>query len=77
MFCEVIRNCCSLTTLSLLRDSAIGSEKWHFKYPAGVPLEEKDRFPGTPIPKDGTIIPSDAPGFGLEIKKEWFPDFFS
>ena len=45
--------------------------------PIGVPLEEKDRFPGTPIPKDGTIIPSDAPGFGLEIKKEWFPDFFS
>jgi L-rhamnonate dehydratase len=45
--------------------------------PIGVPLEEKDRFPGTPVPINGTIIPSDAPGFGLEIKKEWFPDFFS
>ena len=45
--------------------------------PIGVPLEEKDRFPGTPVPKDGTIIPSDAPGFGLEMKKEWLPDFFS
>ena len=45
--------------------------------PIGVPLEEKDRFPGTPVPRDGTIIPSDAPGFGLEMKKEWLPDFFS
>ena len=43
--------------------------------PIGVPLEEKERFPGTPVPKDGTITPSDAPGFGLEIKREWFPDF--
>ena len=45
--------------------------------PIGVPLEEKDRFPGTPVPRDGTIIQSDAPGFGLEMKKEWLPDFFS
>ncbi len=43
--------------------------------PIGVPLEEKERFPGTPVPKNGTITPSDAPGFGLEIKREWFPDF--
>ena len=45
-----------------------------YKYKV-VPLEEKERFPGTPVPKDGTITPSDAPGFGLEIKREWFPDF--
>lgn len=45
--------------------------------PIGVPLEEKERFPGTPVPKNGTIIPSNAPGFGLEIKREWFPNFFN
>jgi L-rhamnonate dehydratase len=44
---------------------------------AGVPLEEKDRFPGTPVPHDGHLNPSDAPGFGLELKREWFPSFFS
>jgi L-rhamnonate dehydratase len=43
----------------------------------GVPLEEKDRFPGTNVPENGTLIPSNAPGFGLEIKREWFPNFFS
>jgi len=24
-----------------------------------------------PMPKDGYIKPSDAPGFGMEIKDEW------
>ena len=43
--------------------------------PIGVPLEEKDRFPGTNVPVDGALVPSDSPGFGLEIKREWFPDF--
>ncbi|MBM32352.1 MAG: hypothetical protein CL764_05790 [Chloroflexi bacterium] len=43
----------------------------------GVPLNEKDRFPGTPVPNEGTLIPPSAPGFGLEIKKEWFPPFFN
>ena len=45
--------------------------------PIGVPLNEKDRFPGTPVPNEGTLIPSNAPGFGLEIKKELFPPFFN
>ena len=43
----------------------------------GVPLEEKDRLPGTPVPRNGHLRPSDAPGFGLELKREWFPAFFS
>lgn len=43
----------------------------------GVPLEEKDRLPGTQVPKDGHLHPSDAPGFGLELKREWLPPFFS
>ena len=30
----------------------------------GVPLEEVCPIPGMPMPKDGCVIPSDAPGFG-------------
>ena len=43
----------------------------------GVPLEEKDRLPGTPVPSESRLHPSDAPGFGLELKREWLPGFFS
>ena len=32
----------------------------------GVPLEEVPRLPGAPLLQDGCIVPSDAPGFGLE-----------
>ena len=37
----------------------------------GVPLEEVCPIPGMPMPKDGYVMPSDAPGFGMEIKDEW------
>ncbi len=37
----------------------------------GVPLEEANPFPSMPVPKDGWLVPSDAPGFGLDIKAEW------
>ncbi len=37
----------------------------------GVPLEEAWRLPGQAVPKDGWLVPNDAPGFGLEIKEEW------
>lgn len=43
---------------------------------AGVPLAEKDRLPGTVAPFKGKLKPTDAPGFGLELKREWFPPFF-
>ena len=37
-------------------------------FPApGIPLEEAVRTPGVPIPKDGKVVPSSAPGFGYEI----------
>ena len=39
--------------------------------PPGVPLEETWRLPGQAYPKDGWLIPSDAPGFGLEIPEAW------
>jgi L-rhamnonate dehydratase len=37
----------------------------------GVPLEEMTWLPGTPVIKDGYVMPGDAPGFGLEVTKEW------
>jgi L-rhamnonate dehydratase len=39
--------------------------------PPGVPLEELVALPGTVPIKDGRVRPTDAPGFGLEITKEW------
>jgi len=37
----------------------------------GIPLEEVCPIPGMPMPKDGYIKPSDAPGFGMEILEDW------
>jgi len=39
--------------------------------PPGVPLEEMVALPGTAVIKDGYLVPSDAPGFGLEVTEEW------
>jgi L-rhamnonate dehydratase len=33
----------------------------------GVPMEESWGLPGQAVPKDGWLVPNDAPGFGLEI----------
>ncbi len=33
----------------------------------GVPLEQTRVFPGMPVPVEGRVAPSDAPGFGLEL----------
>ena len=33
----------------------------------GVPLEETRLFPGMAIPRNGRLVPSDAPGFGLGV----------
>jgi len=42
--------------------------------PPGVPLEERVILPGTPVIKDGYVTPSDAPGFGIEVTKEWLEE---
>jgi L-rhamnonate dehydratase len=42
--------------------------------PPGVPLEEMVLLPGTPIIRDGYLVPSDAPGFGLEITDKWLDE---
>jgi len=39
--------------------------------PPGVPLAEMMLLPGTPAIKDGYLVPSDAPGFGIEITMDW------
>lgn len=39
--------------------------------PPGVPLEELVALPGTPAIKGGHLVPSDAPGFGLEFTLDW------
>lgn len=39
--------------------------------PPGVPLEETRLFPGQAVPKDGWLVPHDAPGFGLEVPETW------
>jgi L-rhamnonate dehydratase len=39
--------------------------------PPGVPLEERVALPGTPVIKSGYLTPSDAPGFGFEVTKDW------
>jgi L-rhamnonate dehydratase len=39
--------------------------------PPGVPPAESARLPGQAIPRDGWLVPSDAPGFGLDIPSRW------
>ncbi len=40
----------------------------------GVPLAEMTQLPGTPAIQDGYLVPSDAPGFGLEITEAWLEE---
>ena len=46
------------------------AEYWMGSDP-GVPLDEVRPIPGLSMPKDGYVVPSDAPGFGMEISEEW------
>ncbi|MCJ7609845.1 hypothetical protein MUP00_09300, partial [Candidatus Bathyarchaeota archaeon] len=43
--------------------------------PPGVPLDEVKQVPGTSVPLDGTLRPSEEPGFGLGIEEEWLIPF--
>jgi L-rhamnonate dehydratase len=45
--------------------------------PPGVPLAAGWGLPGQAVPQDGWLVPSDAPGFGLEIPEEWLSPFFA
>jgi len=42
--------------------------------PPGVPLDEMAMLPGTAVIKDGYLVPSTAPGFGIEVTKAWLDE---
>lgn len=42
--------------------------------PPGVPLEEMTFLPGTAVIKDGFLVPSDAPGFGIDVNLAWLEE---
>jgi len=37
----------------------------------GITLANGWRLPGQAVPADGWLVPSDGPGFGLEVLEEW------
>ncbi len=46
--------------------------EWVMFSRAGVPLNEVMRVPGVPIPVNGRVVPSNAPGLGYELLAEHF-----
>jgi len=36
-----------------------------------VPLAETVAIPGTAVIEDGYLVPSDAPGFGIDLADAW------
>ena len=44
--------------------------EWFMHTNVGQPLGDR-LLPGVSIPENGTVMPSDAPGFGLEIPENW------
>lgn len=46
---------------------AISWTEYFVGTPPGVPLEASRTVPGQAVPEDGTIVPSDDPGFGVAI----------
>ena len=43
--------------------------------PPGVPPEDAVRLPGVAAPKDGRMVPSDGPGFGVQITEDQLSPF--
>ena len=39
--------------------------------PPEVPPAKSARLPGQAVPREGWLVPSDAPGFGLDIPPQW------
>ena len=54
---------------------AIPLGEWYLATAPGVPLENGDLLPGTVVPKNGRLRPSDAPGFGVDIDAAKMPAF--
>lgn len=49
--------------------------EFHIASDVGVPLDFAEIVPGAVVPKDGYVVPSDAPGFGIEVKDEWITEW--
>ena len=43
--------------------------------PPGVDPEDAQRIPGMAMPREGKMVPSDAPGFGVEVAREQLTPF--
>ena len=57
--------------LSYAMPAIVWGERSESVSPPGVPLSEMSRLPGTPAIEDGYLVPSDAPGFGIEVDLDW------
>jgi L-rhamnonate dehydratase len=57
--------------LAYAMPAVVWGERSESVSPPGIPLAEMSRLPGTPPVIDGYVVPSDAPGFGLEITEAW------
>jgi L-rhamnonate dehydratase len=53
-----------------LPGQGVGDQDRHLAVGGGA-LEEVSRLPGQAIPSDGWLVPSDAPGFGLDVEEDW------
>jgi L-rhamnonate dehydratase len=49
-----------------------GRVEYVLRSPPGVSLQEANRIPGMPTPRDGRLVLGDAPGFGMEFTLEDF-----
>ena len=57
--------------LSLAMPAVAWGERSEGVSAPGVPLAEMVKLPGTAVIQNGCLVPSDAPGFGLEIDEAW------
>ena len=57
--------------LSFAMPAIVWGERSESVSPPGVPLEEMSLLPGTPAIENGYLVPSDAPGFGIEVDLDW------
>ncbi|MSP11628.1 MAG: hypothetical protein EXR62_01590 [Chloroflexi bacterium] len=60
--------------LSYAMPAIVWGEKSEGVSAPGVPLAEMVKLPGTAVIKNGYLVPSDAPGFGLEVTQVWLEE---